>query len=295
VWVLRVLVVLAFVSTLWLAGPRAWYVLAHRFGGSEPDGEDTVRLDHVGFRQRPSWLDDQLLLAVLVELAPGLHGELAAMDETGARQFERRLMSSPWVERVGLRRVSPGRLVADIELRRPVLEVWLTPRGPPQVLVDGEGVCLPAVGETGLPRTVVLRGPGASADRLLGKRHPDPRVRAAALVAVEWRAELRSRVPAAPPLVEVDATNLGYLFLADGRWSEVRIGLARADGGIAYLAYGHPPRSRAPRVAIGTKARILRAMLAEFPGLSGIDGGDLRFVNRWRDWVRPRMAWTPGR
>jgi hypothetical protein len=72
----------------------------------------------------------------------------------------------------------------------------------------------------------------------------------------------------------------------------VCVGLARADGATVYLAYGHPPGSPAPRIEPDVKAGILRAMLAEFPGLAGIERGDLRFANRWRDWLRPRPAPT---
>jgi hypothetical protein len=296
VWWIRVGALAALISTLWFAGPRAWTVLAHRIDAASTSGATaTVALDRVGFRRWPAWLHDHLLVAVMSDLSPRLQGEIAILDEASARDLEQRLSESPWITRVGLRRVFPDRLALDVELRRPVLEVWLSPDGPAHVLVDEDGLCLPAVAGSDLPR-IVLSGTGMmDPERLLGTPYPHPQVLPAAKVAVEWRDEIHPRVPSAPSLLEVDAQNLGYRFVGDGRWSEVLVGVARADGGTVYLAYGHPPGSPAPRVPTETKARILSSMLKEFPGLAGIDRGDLRFANRWRDWLRPRPALSEAR
>lgn len=296
VWWIRIGALAALISTVWLAGPRAWMVLEHRIDAASTSGAaTTVALDRVGFRRWPSWLHDRLLVAVMRDLSPVLQGEVAILDETSARDLEQRLGQSPWIARVGLRRVFPDRWALDLELRRPVLEVWLSPEGPAHVQVDEDGVCLPAVAGSTLPR-IVLSGTGRMApERLLGTPYPHPQVLPAAKVAVEWRDEIVPRVPAAPRLIEIDARNLGYRFVGDGRWSEVLVGVARADGETVYLAYGHPPGTPAPRIASETKARILSSMLSEFPGLVGIDRGDLRFSNRWRDWLRPRPALSEAR
>lgn len=288
---MRVSVLAALGVTLWLAGPRALAVVRAKVAraGTTAAGA-TVYLDRVGFGQRPGWLDRDLLLAVMRDLEPRLQGQMSIMDDAAATALQRSLAASPWVERVVLQRVFPDRLRTELQLRRPVLAVCTQRGAAPEVLVDRQGVCLPAVAVEHLPYVVIEEEAQAPADQLIGKQHGDLRVQAAAAVAVEWRDELCPLVAAPPTLVEVDASNLGYRYIADGRWAEVQIGVARSDGGVAYLAYGHPPGSAAPRVPVQTKARVLTALLAEHPGLVGVDGGDLRFANRWRDWVRPRPA-----
>ena len=123
---------------------------------------------------------------------------------------------------------------------------------------------------------------------MVGQLHPDPRVLAAAAVAREWRDEVAARLPEAPPLCEVDASNLDYRYLADRQTSEVRVALRRADGGVARFDYGHPPGQPWPRVAVADKVQVLRAVLSRYPGLAGVERGDLRFVNLWEDWLRVR-------
>jgi hypothetical protein len=206
---------------------------------------------------------------------------MAILDEAAAVELSRRLRAVPWVRDVALERLFPDRFRIGVELRRPVLVVRAAAGADAVCAVDGTGICLP-VADVDLPATT------SSAAVELGRAHPDPAVVAAAAVAVEWAEEIAPHVPGAPDLVEVDATNLGYRFLADRRFSEVVVGLRGADG-VASLAYGHAPGSAAPRVPLEVKRTVLRGMLAEFPGLSGLRGGDLRFRNRWRDWliVRP--------
>lgn len=286
-WLIRTVALVALIATLWFVGPRAWTVLAKSGPGVEEAAGPTVQLDRVGFRSKPSWLDDRLLVAVMTDLAPRLDGEVHLLDEPATGALKERLEASPWIDRARLRRVFPDRLAVDLELRRPVIEVRAS-AGALRVLSDGQGTCLPAVIDTGLPHTVVTDSGASSPNALFGRQHPDPRVTAAAAVAAEWRDELAPLVDGAPLLVEVDAGNLDYRLFGDGRWSEVLVGVAGDNGASVYLAYGHPPGSGAPRVPIRTKAEILSAMLQEFPGLRGIDRGDLRFANRWRDWLRPR-------
>jgi len=91
-------------------------------------------------------------------------------------------------------------------------------------------------------------------------------------------------------LVEVDAANLDYRLLGRIAQAEVRVGLARAEGGIAWFDYDHPPWSEAERVSSKDKAWVLAQILALHPGLAGVQSGDLRFVNRWRDWLRSAAA-----
>jgi len=286
-WLLRIAVLIALAVTLTVAGPRAWTVLARRLPAHKGSDAASVDLQCVGFAAAPAWLRGPLLIAVLRDLEPNLRGRAGILDSEAAGRLRARLSASPWVEHVTLERVFPDRLRVALELRQPVLEVRRSDAALLEALVDAQGHSLPGVAVPGLPRVHLLE-PGTPVDLAWGAPHPDPRVLAAAAVAVEWRDELTPLVADAPQLIEVDAANLGYRYLADGRWSEIRVGVRRGDGDIAYLGYGHPPGSAAPRVAAADKARVLRSLLQEYPGLVDVAKGDLRFVNRWRDWVLPR-------
>lgn len=288
-WVLRGLVLGSFLVTLVIAGPRAWRVCSAHVARAAVGGVGPrVLLDRVTVRTAPQWARGPWLRAIFADLEPLLSGSVPIMDEEAARGLRARLGRSPWVAAAHVRRRFPDRFEVELELRRPVLRV--DAQGPdghrrPACLVDAHGVCLPWT-----PAGAMLAAATTEAEAVSslspGALAPDPRVRAAAAVAAEWRADLAPLVPGAPDLVEVDAANLGYRYLADGRWSEVRVGLRRADGGVAWFDYGHPPGSAYARVAVEDKALVLRRVLAAFPGLAGLRGGDLRFVNRWRDWLR---------
>ena len=286
----------ALALTLWFAGPRAYEVLAAR--GEAPPGTGLlVDLDLVGFGERPDWLCAPFLVTVAQDLSPRLSEKVGLLDEAHAHRVEARLLASPWVKAVRLRRERPDRFRVSLDLRRPVLEVELPGA---RLLVDRHGVCLPPTrSASGLPRTVLTGLPGYPAGGRpppfrLGMPHPDPVVRAAAAVAVEWRDQMQPLVPTAPPLAEVDTSNLEYRFIAAAQVSEVRVGLKRADGEVVYLAYGRPPGARLERLPVATKARVLERILAHAPGLMGLQGGDLRFENRWRDWLLPRPGRLPG-
>ncbi len=289
-WPVRVVVLLALASTLWLAGPRAYEVLAARFDPT-PNSGPVVDLDLVGFGERPEWLRGPLLLAVARDLAPRLAEKVHIRDEDAVRGVKQRLLASPWVKAIRLREARPEGLRVSLDLRRPVIEVEAPGE---RLLVDRDGVCLPCPRRSSaLPRTVLTGLPGYPAgdsrsSARLGLPHPDPMVRAAAAVAVEWRDEMVPLLPGAPPLVEVDASNLDHRFLGEARLSEVRVGLRRNDGKVVFLDYGRPPGARLERVPLATKAKVLRRILDQAPGLMGLEGGDLRFENRWRDWLLPR-------
>lgn len=291
-------------ATLFFAGPSAWTVLARQVERATSDGSvSRVAVERVGFRQRPAWLHDDLLVEMLRDISPRLRGEVAITDDQGGRALEEELQSSPFLETATLRRAFPDRFRAELRVRRPVLEVRVGEAEVPHVLVDRAGVCLPPVPDLGLPHTSLPWSPPAA--ELVGQVHPDPRVRAAAGVACEWRDEIAPQAPGAAELVEIDTTNLRYRRLAHGDpaglrpgsplWSEVIVGLESAEGRVVPFAYGHPPETEARRVASATKARILRSVLGEFPGLETVAGGDLRFPNRWRDWVRLEPLPTPVR
>jgi hypothetical protein len=286
-WPVRIAVLLTLAVVLWVAGPKAYHVLAARMD-AKPDGGPVVDLDLVGFGEQPDWLKGPLLYAVARDLSPRLSEKVRLLDKTAARRVERRLLASPWVKGVRLREERPEHFRVSLDLRRPVVEVE-APGG--RLLVDRDGVCLPPPtwSSTDLPKVVVTGLPDRNRAAVrFGMPHPDPVVRAAAAVAVEWRDEMLPLVPEAPALVEVDASNLDYRFLAEARVSEVRVGLRRDDGGVVYLAYGRPPGARLERVPVATKAKILKRILDHAPGLKGLRGGDLRFENRWRDWLLPQ-------
>jgi hypothetical protein len=248
-----------------------------------------IELGRVGYLRRPDWLQRPALVAIMKDLEPVLRGRAAIMDGSAAAQLEAGLKASPWVEDVALTRVFPDRFRVSMTLRRPFLEVHLEEVGRLIALVDREGVCLPPVAGLGLPRTVLTGGsrPRSHTAPTLSRPHPDPGVRAAAQVAAEWEERVVAAVPHAPVLAEVDAQNVGYRSLSDGRHPEVQVLLQRQDGELVPLAYGHHPLSRYERIPLEVKIEVLGKILNAHPGLTGVTGGDLRFANRWEEYVRP--------
>lgn len=276
----------AFVTTVWLCGPRAATVLAARFR-PDPSTSPLVELDRVGFVAAPEWLDSPLLLAVAADVSPWLCGEVPILDEAGARAVADGLRTVPFVREVGIERVFPDRFRLRLELRRPVLAVR-DADGAPLCLVDRDAVVLPWV-ETPLPVVRLHREGGApTMPNEPGRLAADGRVRAAAAIVVEWRDELAPLVADCPRLLEVDATNLGERWLRGPSYPEIRVKLARADGAPVVFAYDRPVDSPLVRVPAATKAQVLSNILARHPGLDGLVAGDLRLVRRWADYLQPR-------
>lgn len=285
-WVARVVVLGAFATTLWLCGPRAANVLAAKLR-PDPARSPAVALDSVGFVARPEWMDGPLLLAVSASLSPWLQGELRILDEDGARLMVAGLRSVAWVADVGVERMFPDRFRLRVELRRPVLAVR-DADGAPLCLVDRAATMLPWV-DTPLPVTFLHREGGAGTMvNTAGQVAGDPRVRAAAAIAVEWRDDVAPQVAGCPRLVEVDATNLGERWLRGPSYPEIRVKLARADGAGVVFAYDRPVDSPLPRVPTSTKVTVLGCILQRHPGLAGLVAGDLRLLRRWADYLQPR-------
>ncbi len=284
VWILRAGVLGAFAATLWLAGPRAWRVVGGQL--QKPvHASAAVELGRVGFLRKPEWAVGALFLSMLRDLQPRLEGRLDLLDNDAAQRLAEQLRASPWVAAVDLQRAFPDKLGLELSLRRPVLEVLAPDGGSAESLVDATGICLPWVAGTGLP--VTERVVGTEAGRA-GEPHPDEVVRAAAGVAAEWGTVIAPQVEGAPDLVLVDARNLHYRYTRDPYAAEVRVGLRRGDGETAFFAYGRPPGAVAPRVDAAVKVTVLRSILAEFPGLAGLQSGELRLINRWRTYLQPR-------
>lgn len=289
IWAVRIAVLLAFAVALIGFGPRALAVLQSRAAAAERNSP-RVLLDHVGFTARPEWLSGSLLARVARDLQPYLHGEVAILDEAAALALRDALQQVPWVAEARIEREFPDRFRVRFGLRRPVLEVQ-DEQGLPLCLVDREAVVLPHVGGLAVPRTVLRRAGGAPSMRAsFGQPAPDDRVVAAAAIAVEWRDELAPLVPGCPPLLEIDTTNLGERYVRRDDYPEVRVVLQRADGAPVVFGYGRAVGSPRPGVPVATKARVLAAILGEFPGLQGLVAGDLRFPVRWRSWLRPRQG-----
>lgn len=286
-WVIRFVVLGAFAATVWWAGPRAVSVLAARLDRAAQDSPPVV-LDRVGFVHRPEWVDDALLVAITQDLGPWLQDEVPILDENAGRRLLDGVRSVPWVRDAGLERVFPDRFRIRLDLRRPVLAV-VGADGTRLCLVDRSAVALPWV-DTPLPTTWLHQDGGwpTTLASEPGKPVDDPRVRAAAAIAVEFRDEFAPLVPNCPALLEVDATNLDERWMRGRGYPEIRITLRREDGAGVVFAYDHPVDSRWPRLPVGTKATVLGKILGEFPGLRGLVGGDLRFVIRWRDYLLPR-------
>jgi hypothetical protein len=287
-WAVRIVVLTAFALTVWLCGPRAAAVLAAKLQLT-PNTSPIVELDHVGFTERPAWLDRPLLLAVSAACSPWLRGEVPILDEDAMRQLRDGLASVSWIRSAAVERDYPNRFRLKLDLRRPVLAVR-SADGDPLCLVDCDAVVLPWV-DTPLPVTYLHREGGPPRVAIEpGQLTVDARVRVAAGIVVEWNERLAPLVAGCPQLLEVDTTNIGERWLRGPRYPEVRVKLARSDGAGVTFAYGRPVDSPAPRVPVHTKATVLAKILAQHPGLDGLVAGDLRFARRWADYLQPRPA-----
>lgn len=288
-WLARIGVWLAFGLVAWFFGPRAWSILETRVAGAAKHSP-LVDRDRVGFVVRPPWLEDALLVAVSRDLQPWLRGEAPILDDAAARELLAGLATVAWVEETRLERVFPDKFRVAFGLRRPVLAVR-DETGKPLCLCDRHGTTLPWVDGTELPALVLRReGGSGSMQGRLGEKAPDDRVLAAAAIAVEWRDEIAPAVPDCPRLIEVDANNLGLRWAKAPEYPEIRVRLLRLDGAPVVFGYDHPLDSKWPRVPAATKARVLRSILQDFPGLAGLVAGDLRFELRWRSWLQPRQG-----
>jgi hypothetical protein len=282
-WTIRLTVLAGFAATLVFAGPRALAVTRGRVAElqrTSPRGP-VVELDRVGFVAAPDWLRDDLSARVAAELSAILDHSIALLDDVAAAALLERLRAVPWVRTASLQRVYPDKLRACLRLREPVARVLVDDR---TQAVDAEGITLPwtATASLCLPELLVP----APVLGELGVLHPDAAIQSGAAIAAEWAAEIAARVPSPPRLLAIDLRNLGYRQLGPGHLCEVRVGVARASGGVAWLDYDHPVGSPSPRVAGVDKADVLARLLAAFPGLDGVARADLRFKQRWRDWVR---------
>ncbi len=290
-WAVRAIVLGAFAATVWFCGPRAAAVLAAKFRRDAPSGP-TVALDRVGFVDRPSWMNDEMLVAVAETLSPWLSDEVGILDEATARKLRDGLLTTPWVRQVRLQRSFPDRFQLDLSLRRPRLEVR-DGGDQPLCLVDDEGVMLPWMAAD-VPTLRLYREGGATTmDVVHGRRATERRVLVAAMVAAEWREQVAAEVPDCPRLIEVDATNLGEQWIRGVLYPEVRVLLARSDGAPVNFAFGRPPDSPLPRVPARTKTTVLQKVLREHPGLEGLTAGDLRLARRWADYLQPRAPSVP--
>ncbi len=285
VWLLRGLVWTVFAVVAYTVGPRALATLQSRVEGASRAGP-VVEFGRVGYLARPEWMSDGLLVAVSRDLEPFLRGSAPILEEEPARELIAGLCRAPWVEEARLERAFPDKFRVRFGLRRPVLCVR-DEDGAPLCLSDKHGVALPWVDGLDLPSLFLRREGGAGTMRgRLGEPAPDERVLAACRIAVEWRDELAPLVPGCPPLVEVDATNLGLRWARGPEYPEIRVMLRSEDGGRVVFGYGHPVDSSWPRVPVATKAKVLRAVLEGYPGLVGVGKADLRFENRWRSWLQ---------
>ncbi len=280
-WVARSFVFAALATTLVFAGPRALAVARSRLAAlavRAPSGP-RVELDRVGFVHAPAWLRGELLRHVSTDLAAVLGGTVGLHDSADAERLLVALRAVPWVRDVELQRVYPDRLRTALTLRQPLVALE-TRAG--RCFLDVDGIALPATPCVSLPAVLA----GDAALPAYGAAHQDAAVGAAIAVAAEWVEQIVPKLTGIPELVAIDATNHGYARIAEGRWCEVRVGLRRADGGLAWLDYDHAPGSAAPRVDLATKVDVLARLLARFPGLAGVELADLRFPRRWENWVR---------
>lgn len=290
-WTVRAIVLCAFAATVWFGGPRTAEVLAAKFGDGNQPGP-MVALDHVGFVEKPAWMDDDMLVSVAASLSPWLSDDIGILDEPTALRLRAGLVSTPWVESARLERVFPDRFRLRIELRRPSLSVHAAD-DQPLCLVDDEGVMLPW-SPTRLPIVRLYREGGSPTMSVsYGERAQERRVTVAAMIAAEWRAQVVPLVRDCPALLEVEASNLGERWIVGMQYPEIRVVLARADGEPVSFAYGRPPDSPLPRVPARTKALVLDNIVRAHGGLEGLIAGDLRLARRWKDYLQPRDPKLP--
>jgi hypothetical protein len=290
-WAVRVFVLVAFAVTVWLCGPNAAAVLAARFGGEAQPGP-TVTLDHVGFMDRPDWLDAEMLVSVAESVSPWLSDEVGLLDEETSRRMREGLLGTSWVRHVRVERVFPDRFRLHLSLRRPLPSV-LTADAEPLCLVDEDGTMLPWV-DCELPRLYLYREGGAPTMAVqLGQVSDEPRVRVAAGIAKEWHAQLAPLVEQCPRLLEIDVTNLGERWILGPEYPEVRVHVQRIDGLPVVFGYGRPVDSPLARVPVRRKAEVLGEILKQHEGLEELVAGDLRFSRRWADYLQPRQPGIP--
>ena len=180
-WLLQLLLPLAL--GIGLLGGVVW-LGQHIVSRLQDSGEHTLAFAEIECEAPPGltraeFLGDAQYLA-------GLPDHLGALDpSTGQRIFDA-LALHPWVARVRrLEFPSPRTVRADLEFRRPALVV------PPDRVVDGEGVLLPAkTSPRGLPR---LRGKVRPPTTRAGQVWEDPAVVVASRVAALLRDELARR------------------------------------------------------------------------------------------------------
>ena len=277
--------------TVWLCGPRAVEVLAARYQQAT-EQSPRVDLDRVGFVREPEWLTGALMVAVARDLGAWLQDGIPILDEVRCRRLREDVEKSSWVRGVELERVFPDRFRLALDLRRPVLAVR-DGDGAPLCLVDRDGIALHWV-DTPLPAMRLHREGGSPSMRFaVGRVCEEPRVVAAAAIAVEWRDALAPLVPNCPTLLEIDTTNLDERWMRGRSYPEVRVMLRRDDGATVIFGYGRPVGSSLPRVAVASKALVLAKILGRHAGLQGLVAGDLRFKNRWADYLQPRAAGVP--
>ena len=290
-WAVRVFVLGAFATTVWFFGPRAAEVLAARFEGASRPGP-MVRLDEVGFVERPRWMSDEMLLSFCESVSPWLSGEVGILDEATAARLRDGLVSTPWVRSARIERVFPDRFRLQIDLRRPSIAVHAGD-DQPLCLLDEAGVMLPWSASS-LPIVRLYRDGGSPTMAVsFGERALERRALVAAAVVSEWRRDVEPLVKDCPELLEVDATNRGEQWVVGVQYPEVRVVLARQDREPVSFAYGRPPDSALPRVPARTKALVLDNIVRDFPGLEGLTAGDLRLSRRWKDYLQPRDPRLP--
>lgn len=291
VWAVRVIVIATFVVTVWMFGPNAAAVLAARLG-DEPATGPMVTLDHVGFGDRPAWLDESMLVSVAETLSPWLGDEIGMLDEESSRRMRDGLISTSWVRDVRVERIFPDRFRLHLSLRRPAVAV-LTADSEPLCLVDELGVMLPWV-ENSLPMLRLYREGGSPTMTVThGAQSDEPRVLVAAAIATEWREQLAPLVKGCPAVLEIDATNLGLRWAVGPEYPEVRVHLRRSDGQPVIFGYGRPVGSKLDRVPVAAKAEVLDKILSKHDGLEELIAGDLRFGIRWEEYLQPRKPGAP--
>lgn len=273
---------------------------------------DPRRVD-VG-RSYPDWLvEPALKRAFFAAYLRAAGPAFSLLDDDAIADFETRLASCAWIERVQARPRLPHSMDLELILRRPAAayvdqrgRLWaLAEDGKPLPLEPGKGV---RALEQQLGPLRLAQGPLAlpgderhwdagmrpfGLPLLFGDAgrdggHASGGARIAALVRNRLLPTLRQRVTDLPPFLGVDISNGDLLLVADR--AEYRLIFLDPLGRPVYLDWGHAPGSRYEVLPWQGKERLFRRLLEVWPHLKGIRRADLRFPNSWREQVSLRAG-----
>ena len=259
-------------GAIFLGARRAWSALAER-----PDfalSMDAVAVSGLPASARPGPMLQELRRELRLVVT-----ESTVFDEGLCLRAQHELRASPWIlDVISIQRALPNGLKVRAAFREPA---GIVAAGEKLYLIDRDGHWLPdwlyrrpaAWDALSLPVPVIVRR-GLDTHPIEGRKWDGPALEVGAQLTTVL---LRARIPQSLQIKEIDVTSVGRgglapeIVLRTKGGAEVRWGCCDAYKQIAGLALpaDEPPDSE--------KLRMLSSLLAEHPGLSGLEHVDLRF------------------